>query len=61
MSMEAGVDHKGAAGRLDRDAVGHVAAVEAVANTAVAVVEAVANTAVVVVGFLYAAPASLVH
>jgi hypothetical protein len=50
MAMESTVDHKGAAGRLDRDAVGHVAAVEAVANTAV-----------VVVGFLYAAPASLVH
>ncbi len=48
--MEAGVDHKGAAGRLDRDAVGHVA-----------VVEAVANAAVVAVGFLDAAPASLVH
>jgi hypothetical protein len=51
MAMEAGVDHKGAAGRLDRDAVGHVAVAEAVANTAV----------VGVVGFLYAAPASLVH
>ncbi len=51
MAMEAGVDYKGAAGRLDRDAVGHVAVVEAVANTA----------AVVVVGFLDAAPASLVH
>ncbi len=50
MSMEAGVHHKGAAGRLDRDAVGHVAAVEAVGNTAA-----------VVVGFLDAAPASLVH
>jgi len=49
--MEAGVDHKGTAGRLDRDAVSHVAVVEAVGNTA----------AVVVVGFLDAAPASLVH
>jgi hypothetical protein len=50
MAVEAGVDHKGAAGRLDRDAVGHVA-----------VVEAVGNTAAVVVGFLDATPACLVH